>query len=326
MLIITGGAGFIGSSLAWKCNLEGRSDIIIVDHLKDSEKWKNLVGINYSEYMHKDSFLESVKNNAEWLSKVDAIIHLGACSATTEKDADYLMENNYRYTRILAEWAIAHKKRFIYASSAATYGEGAEGFDDNHSGIPGLKPINRYGYSKQFFDNVAFNNDWLDKVVGIKFFNVFGPNEYHKDDMRSVICKAYAQVKDAGIIRLFKSYKNEYADGGQMRDFVYVKDCVNVLWWLLENRSVNGIYNLGTGRARSWNDLATAIFNAMNVPVNIEYIDMPIDIRSHYQYYTKASTEKLKKVNCPVSFTSLEESVADYVQSYLAKSNFLSVK
>jgi ADP-L-glycero-D-manno-heptose 6-epimerase len=322
MIIVTGGAGFIGSAFIWKCNQEGIENIIIVDNLGKSDKWKNLLNLKYTDYFHKDDFLELITDGV-FDGAIEAIVHMGACSSTVEEDMDYLMKNNYVYTKLLAEWALENNVRFIYASSAATYGDGAQGFLDSHDQIDSLRPINKYGYSKQIFDIYAKNNNILDKIVGIKFFNVFGPNEYHKNDMRSVIAKAYKQVKETGKIKLFKSYKKEYGDGDQLRDFVYVKDCVEVMWWMLLNKDISGIYNLGTGSARSWNDLAKAIFTALGEKQNIEYIDMPENLREQYQYYTEADINKLKKAGCPVAFDSLEKSVDDYVNNYLDKGAFL---
>ena len=244
---------------------------------------------------------------------------MGACSATTETDSDYLMENNYRYTALLAEWAISHNVRFIYASSAATYGNGEMGFSDGHNTTDKLKPINRYGYSKHFFDLVALNNCWLDKIVGLKFFNVFGPNEYHKGEMRSVICKSYQQVVETGVLKLFKSYLPAYPDGGQKRDFIYVKDCADVLFWLMENKKVQGLYNLGTGTARAWNDLGQAIFSALKKPATLEYCDMPENLQGQYQYFTQADMTKLTQAGYKQPFTPLETAVEDYIVNYLAK-------
>jgi ADP-L-glycero-D-manno-heptose 6-epimerase len=229
------------------------------------------------------------------------------------------MDNNYHYTCRLAEWALARGVRFIYASSAATYGDGAKGFSDENAVTETLHPINMYGYSKQLFDQWALRNKVEDKIVGIKFFNVFGPNEYHKGDMRSVVHKAFEQIRDTGKVRLFKSYKPEYADGGQMRDFVFVKDCVDIMWWLFEHPEVKGIFNLGTGQARTWNDLIHAVFSAMNIKPKIEYFEMPPDIRDQYQYFTEAKMDKLRATGCPVTFRPLEEAVSDYVVNYLQK-------
>lgn len=320
MIVVTGGAGFIGSAFVWKLNSEGIDDIIIVDRLGTADKWKNLVNLRFVNYFHKDDFLPLI--HADTLPfEVDAIIHMGACSSTTQRDADYLWQNNYVYTGELAEYAIGRGIRFIYASSAATYGDGALGFSDDHEKISAFKPINMYGYSKQVFDLRVLRHSWGNKIAGLKFFNVFGPNEYHKEDMTSVIFKAFHQIKETGKVKLFKSYLSEYPDGGQMRDFVYVKDCVDVMWWLYNNHDVNGIYNLGTGRARTWNDLINAVFTAMKIRPGIEYIEMPESLRNQYQYFTEAKMDKLKTAGCPLAFSSLEDSVLDYVVNHLQKTD-----
>lgn len=320
MIIVTGGAGFIGSAFVWKLNCEGIDNILIVDRLGTSDKWKNLVGLRYTDYLHREAFLKMVSADAIPF-EVDAIIHMGACSSTTERDADFLWTNNFAYTRTLAEWTLMHGVRFIYASSAATYGDGTRGFSDDHQQITGLKPINMYGYSKQVFDLWTLRHKLESKMAGIKFFNVFGPNEYHKGDMASVIFKAFTQIKQTGIVKLFKSHLPRYSDGGQMRDFVYVKDCVNILWWLLKHPSANGIFNLGTGKARTWNDLIGAVYTAMGLPTNIQYIEMPEALRNQYQYFTQAEMTKLREAGCPVAFSSLEDSVRDYVVNYLQQAN-----
>ena len=320
MIIVTGGAGFIGSAFIWRLNQEGIDDIVIVDQLGTNDKWKNLVNRRFVDYVHKDEFINMVLADKVPF-ETSAVIHMGACSSTTERDADYLWENNYLYSRNLAEWALRHNIRFIYASSAATYGNGALGFSDDHSKISQLKPINMYGYSKQLFDLWVLKNKLENKFAGIKFFNVFGPNEYHKGDMTSVIFKAFHQIKETGKVRLFKSYKKEYSDGGQMRDFVYVKDCLNVMWWLFNNSNVNGIFNLGTGKARTWNDLIKAVFAAMKRKTNIQYIEMPESLRDQYQSFTEAQINKLKTAGCPVKFSSLEDSVRDYIVNYLLKTD-----
>lgn len=318
MIIITGGAGFIGSAFAWRLNQEGIEDIIIVDRLGTSEKWKNLVNLQFADYIHSDRFLQMI-NGGDLPFEVNAVIHMGACSSTTERDAEYLWRNNFIYTRTLAEWSIERGSRFIYASSAATYGDGKQGFSDNLSEIKMLKPINMYGYSKQAFDLWVLKHQLEKKLAGLKFFNVFGPNEYHKGEMTSVIFKAFHQIQKTGKVRLFKSYLSEYPDGGQMRDFVYVKDCVNALWWFLHNPCANGIFNLGTGKARTWNDLINAVFTAMGKPANIEYVEMPDSIRNQYQYFTCAQLDNLKSAGCLINFSSLEDSVRDYVVNYLQK-------
>lgn len=318
MIIVTGGAGFIGSAFIWKLNDEGVDDILVVDELGESDKWKNLVNRRYVEYIHKNAFLRMIRNEQMPFTP-RAIIHMGACSSTTERDADYLMDNNYHYTCRLAEWALPKNIRFIYASSAATYGDGSQGFSDDSAVTPTLRPMNMYGYSKQVFDLWVLRQQVEKQVVGIKFFNVFGPNEYHKGDMRSVVHKAFEQIRDTGKVRLFKSHKPEYTDGGQMRDFVYVKDCVDTMWWLLEHPEINGIFNLGTGKARTWNDLIQALFSAMKMKPKIEYFDIPPEIRSQYQYLTEAEMDNLRATGCQAAFRPLEEAVQDYVVNYLQK-------
>jgi ADP-L-glycero-D-manno-heptose 6-epimerase len=318
MIIVTGGAGFIGSAFIWKLNQEGIDDILIVDELGESDKWKNLVNRRYAEYIHKDVFLRMIRSDQVPFTP-RAIIHMGACSSTTERNADYLMDNNYHYTCRLAEWALPKNIRFMYASSAATYGDGSRGFSDDSSATAALRPMNMYGYSKQVFDLWVLRQQVEKQVVGIKFFNVFGPNEYHKGDMRSVVHKAFEQIRDTGKVRLFKSHKPQYIDGGQMRDFVYVKDCVDVMWWLFEHPEINGIFNVGTGKARTWNDLVHALFSAMAMKPKIEYFEMPPELRDQYQYLTEAKMDKLCATGCLGTFRPLEDAVHDYVVNYLRK-------
>ena len=315
MYIVTGGAGFIGSAILWKLNKEGIDDILVVDDLGSSDKWKNLVNRRYVDYIHKSDFLALLTSGK--FAPVDAVIHMGACSSTTERDADYLMENNFHYSTALAEYALHNHIRMINASSAATYGDGSQGFLDNQETMLKLQPLNMYGYSKQLFDLWALRTGALKDIAGLKFFNVFGPNEYHKDDMCSMVFRGFNQIRETGCLRLFKSYRPEYMDGGQRRDFVYVKDCVEVVWWLLEHPDASGVFNIGTGKDRSWNALATALFSAMGLEPNIEYIPMPDSLRDRYQYYTRAEMEKLPQAGCPVSFESLETAVSDYVKNYL---------
>jgi len=317
MYIVTGGAGFIGSAFVWKLNKLGLDNILIVDNLSTTEKWKNLVSLRFQDYIHKNLFLSLLEQ--EKFGSIKAIIHMGACSSTTEKNADYLMENNVFYSKALAKFCLARSIRFIYASSASTYGDGSLGFADKEEDLEKLRPLNMYGYSKHLFDLWLKREHLLNQVAGLKFFNVFGPNEYHKGDMKSVVCKAYAQIKETGKLKLFKSYHPDYGHGEQKRDFVYVKDCVEIMAWLLEHPEVNGIFNVGTGKARSWNELARAVFTALNLPVNIEYIEMPETLKGKYQYFTQAEMTKLKQAGWQEEFTSLEEAVADYVQNYLAK-------
>jgi len=318
MIVVTGGAGFIGSAVVWKLNVEGIDDIVIVDSLGTSMKWKNLVNRRFVDYLDKEDFLELVLDDRVPFD-IDAIVHMGACSSTTERDADYLMENNYRYTAQLARWASGKNIRFIYASSAATYGDGSKGFSDDDGICAELRPINMYGYSKQLLDLWVLRNGLEKKITGVKFFNVFGPNEYHKGDMRSVIHKSFEQIRETGKVQLFKSYRPDFLDGEQKRDFIYVKECAEVIWWLLQNRDVTGIFNLGTGHARTWKDLARAVFAAMGVEPRIEYIKMPESIRQQYQYFTEAEMDKLLSNDCPVQFSLLEDAVSDYVINYLEK-------
>jgi ADP-L-glycero-D-manno-heptose 6-epimerase len=324
MYIVTGGAGFIGSALVSGLNAQGIEDILIVDELGDSLKWKNLLGLKYEDYLHKDLFIQYIRSGHlpdVNLENISGIVHMGACSATTEEDMDFLMENNVKYTRDLARFAVDNRIRFIYASSAATYGDGSQGYSDSLESVPGLVPLNRYGYSKQLFDLWAMNNNMFGKIAGLKFFNVYGPNEYHKGSMKSVPFGAYHQIKDTGKVKLFKSYRPDYQDGEQKRDFIYVKDCVETMIWLLNTPEVNGLFNLGTGNARSWNDLARAVFSAMNVEPSIEYIDMPDNLIKQYQYFTQAEMSSLAAAGCPVKFHSLEDGIRDYVQNYLSAEN-----
>jgi len=321
MIAVTGGAGFIGSAIAWRLNKLGRNDIIIVDELGLDEKWKNLVALDYHDFINKNDFIKLIESDVKM--GLDAIIHMGANSSTTEKDADHLMNNNYQYTKKLAEYCIKNNVRYIYASSAATYGDGALGFNDDEALCSSLRPLNMYGYSKNLFDVWAVKQGIMDKIVGVKYFNVFGPNEYHKGDMRSVVHKAYGQIKNTGKVQLFKSGRPDYKDGEQKRDFVYVKDAVEMTLFFLDKKDKNGIYNVGSGNARTWNDLVTAIFKAINKPVNIEYIDLPAHLAEKYQYFTEAKIEKIKKAGYPHPTATLEDGVTDYIKSYLSAGKYL---
>ncbi len=318
MYVVTGGAGFIGSAFVWKLNQMGIDRILVVDELGQDEKWKNLVRLRYEDYVHKDEFISVVGGGRDpW--GIRAVVHMGACSSTTETDADYLMRNNLRYTQTLARFCSEKRVRFINASSAATYGDGSLGFSDDPELMPRLKPLNMYGYSKQLFDLWAARQGLLGQLASLKFFNVYGPNEYHKGDMMSVICKAHRQIRETGALRLFKSYRPAYGNGDQQRDFIYVKDCLDVMWWLLQNPHVGGVLNVGTGRARSWNDLARAVFAAMEREPRIEYIEMPEAIRDKYQYYTEAPVDRLRAAGYAREFTTLEDGAAEYVREYLDK-------
>jgi ADP-L-glycero-D-manno-heptose 6-epimerase len=315
MIIVTGAAGFIGSCIVSKLNREGISDIIVVDVLRENDKWKNLRNLTFHDYIDRGQLFDYLKD----LSDIEAIIHMGACSATTERDANYLMENNYRYTLELADYALWNEIRFIYASSAATYGMGEMGYDDDETQLHKLQPMNMYGYSKQIFDLKAYRHGWLEKIAGLKFFNVYGPNEYFKGDMSSVVFKAFNQIKETGMVKLFKSHRPDFKDGGQLRDFIYVKDAVEAVYYLLQNKEAAGIFNIGSGKPRSFKDLAAAVFKAMEIETNIKYIDMPEAIRDRYQYFTEAKMDKLRKTGYKQSFYSLEDGIADYVQNYLMK-------
>ena len=319
--IVTGAAGLIGSALIWKLNQLGTDDILAVDHLGTSEKWKNLRALSYADYMEKDVFLERLSAGA-LPRDVEVILHMGACSSTTEKDATYLISNNFDYTRRLALYAATRGIQFLYASSAATYGAGEHGYADDEDALADLRPLNMYGYSKQMFDLWAKRQGLLSKITGVKYTNCFGPNELHKGEMRSVVCRAYEQIRDTGKVRLFKSYRPEYADGEQKRDFIYVKDAVEMVMFLLD-KNCHGIYNIGSGRAETWNSLASAVFKAMGKPVNIEYIDMPEHLRGKYQYYTCADISKLRNIGYSAAVTPLEDTVEDYICNYISKGRFL---
>jgi len=320
-VIVTGGAGFIGSCLIHKLNKEGINDIIVVDHLDESLKWKNLVGKSIEDYIAKEKFLDALES-AKLKAPFDFIIHMGACSSTTETDGEYLMENNYLYSKRLAKWALAKKVPFLYASSAATYGDGSLGYSDEDKVSENLKPLNLYGYSKQLFDLWLIRNGLTSKVTGFKFFNVFGPNEYHKDNMRSVIAKVFESVSRGEKMRLFRSYVSQYPDGEQKRDFIYVKDAVDIVYYFMEHPDKHGIFNVGTGNARSWNDLARGLFSALGKPAQIEYIDMPGQIRDKYQYFTQADLSKLRNAGCSKQFRTLEEAIVDY-SGYLKNNSYL---
>jgi ADP-L-glycero-D-manno-heptose 6-epimerase len=317
-ILVTGGAGFIGSATVWDLNQRGVDDILVADFLgSDEEKWKNLVPLRFNDYLEADDLLRRVEANDPALSQIELVLHLGACSSTTEKDAAYLVRNNFEYTKVLAHWALSHDMRFVYASSAATYGDGSAGMSDLEEDLGVFRPLNMYGYSKHLFDSYAARHGFLDGIVGLKYFNVFGPNEDHKGDMRSVVYKACKQVAETGTIKLFKSYHPEYRDGEQKRDFLYVKDAVNLTLELAETPTAGGLFNLGSGVAHTWIDLANAVFKALDCPPRIEFIDMPDDLRGKYQYHTCADLTKLRGYCKNIEFTPLEEAVADYVQNYL---------
>jgi len=321
MIIVTGGAGFIGSAIVAALNAKGVKDILIVDYLGKDEKWKNLRNLSYTDYLEADNFLDIITAGKFFLP-VEALIHLGACSSTTEPDASYLIKNNFEYSKSVASFALDKKARYIYASSAATYGDGEKGFCDDEAMLPQLQPLNMYGFSKQMFDLWAQNNGTAKKIVGLKYFNVYGPNEYHKADMRSFVLKGFQQIKQTGKVNLFKSYNPQYKDGCQMRDFLYVKDAVDMTLFFLDNKKANGVYNIGTGRARTWLDLANALFAAMDIQPNIEFVDMPDFLRDKYQYFTQADIGKIRAAGYKKELPMLEDGVKDYVD-YLKSDSYL---
>jgi len=314
-ILVTGGAGFIGSALVWALNRRGCHNIVVCDILGTTEKWRNLTPLRFADYVEAEALLPRLQSGA--LGKFDLVLHLGACSATTEKDASYLIRNNYEFTRDLAVWSLANKTRFVYASSAATYGDGSAGMEDNEGVLDSLRPLNMYGYSKHLFDQHARRAGFLNKIVGLKYFNVFGPNEDHKGDMRSLVHKSFAQVRDEGVIRLFKSYRKDFKDGEQKRDFLYVKDCVAMTLHLAATPKANGLFNIGSGVARSWVDLANAVFGAVEKKPLIKFIAMPEAIRGKYQYFTQANLLRLRGAGYAAPVTSLEAAVKDYVCNYL---------
>ena len=327
MKIITGGAGFIGSAVCWRLNTLGFTDIVIVDSDKDGTKKNNLENLKYLEFIDKDDFLKKL-TGGNLDKKTDTVYHMGACSSTTEEDMDFLRKNNFEYSKTLGEWCLKNNIRYIYASSGATYGDGSLGFDDDYNLIPKLKPLNKYGLSKQMFDLWVLNNNLQNKFVGLKYFNVFGPNENHKGDMRSMVNKSYDRVKRTGIIELFKSEIDEYKDGEQVRDFVYVKDAVEMTIFFDVINPVgsekSGIFNVGSGEASTWNRLAYAVFKAMEIEPKIVYVDMPVNLRNQYQYFTQANISKIRNAGYKNKMTVFEDAVGDYIKNYLSKDKFLT--
>lgn len=314
-IVVTGGAGFIGSALVWALNLRGIDNILIVDRLDQTEKWKNLVPLRYRDYADAGDFENQIIDSPQSFRDVRLILHLGACSSTTETDTAFLMRNNYEYTKHLARWAVDREVRFVYASSAATYGALEQDLRDDSS-LETLRPLNMYAYSKHRFDLYARDNGWLGRMTGLKYFNIFGPNEQHKGDMRSLVDKAFGQIQHNGSVQLFKSYRSEFRDGEQRRDFLYVKDAVAMTLHLAE-RDAYGLYNVGSGEAHTWLDLIRPIFRALRVPERIEFIDMPPALRDKYQYCTRASIARLHGTGYDKAITPLGDAVEDYVCNYL---------
>jgi len=319
-ILVTGGAGFIGSALIWALNRRGLTDIVVADILGSDEKWRNLVPLRFSEYLEGPALRQRVAQAPASLGRFSTIFHLGACSSTTERNASYLADNNTAFTRELAAWALATEARFIYASSAATYGDGAQGMDDTSDDLARLRPLNMYGYSKHRFDLEAQRAGWFDRIVGVKYFNVFGPNEEHKGDMRSLVSKAYAQILATGRLQLFKSHRPDFKDGEQMRDFLYVKDAVEMTLHFAERGAkAGGLFNLGSGQAQTWLTLAEAIFAALARPAAIDFIPMPEALQGKYQYYTQADIGKLRASGYDRPLTPLPVAVSDYVRNYLVR-------
>lgn len=315
-ILVTGAAGMIGSALIWELNRRGFENIFAVDRLGADEKWRNLVALRYADYIDADALWARLETPQ--LRAVKWVFHLGACSATTERDARFLMENNYDYTRRLAEWSLASERRFVYASSAATYGDGAQGMEDGQDKLDAYRPLNAYGYSKHFFDQHAQRQGWFERgLVGLKYFNIFGPNEDHKADMRSVVHKATAQIQATGRVSLFKSEHPDYRDGEQKRDFFYVKDAVAATLHLAATQSACGLFNIGSGRASTWIELVTPIFGALGLPVAIDFVPLSEALRGKYQYHTCAQTTRLDAAGWVGSRFTLAEAVADYVTNYL---------
>lgn len=323
MILVTGAAGFIGSVIVKMLNEKGIEDLILCDHFESGDKWKNLRGLKYDSFVQ----VEDLFNHPIWKKAkggLSAIYHMGACSDTTELNMDFLYKNNTEYTNRLLTLAAQKSIPIVYASSAATYGAGEQGYSDDHKGVTKLKPLNKYGYSKQLSDEWILKQKSKPKVwFGVKFFNVFGPNEYHKGKMSSVVYQSFNQIRDVGEVKLFKSHRPDFKDGEQLRDFVYVKDVVRAMIELIEagkkKPSISGIYNLGTGEARSFHDLVKATFSAMDLEARIQFIDMPMELRNQYQYFTQADMGKLKKALPKFEFMQLEEAVDDYVRNHLAK-------
>ena len=302
----------IGSAIVWRLNQLGYQNILVADRLDLSEKWRNLAPLRFLDYIDGEDLLTALPQ----LDEIDTIFHLGTCSATTEKDSAFLMRNNFAYTKTLAHWALAKGARFVYASSAATYGARE---DDFREALPldSLRPLNMYGYSKHLFDQYALAAGFAGRVVGLKYFNVFGPNEDHKGDMRSVVHKAFHQIRTTGKLELFRSHRPDFADGCQQRDFLYVKDAVAMSIHLADTPAAGGLFNLGSGHAHTWLDLGRAIFAALDREPNIEFIPMPEQLRGKYQYRTCATIDKLRQAGYTAPITPLADSVADYIRNYL---------
>lgn len=323
-VLVTGGAGFIGSALVWALNQRGVDRVVVVDRLGTTDKWRNLAPLRFEDYLEAEDLLAPLESGA--LGRFDTVLHMGACSSTLERNATYLVHNNFEFTKRVAAHTLANTGHFLYASSAATYGDGDAGMSDADQSVAGLsrlRPLNAYGYSKQLFDQYAAAHGLLSRMVGLKFFNVYGPNEAHKGEMRSLVHKAYDQVCDTGAVKLFRSYRPEYKDGEQRRDFVYVKDVVNMTLHLATNASASGLYNIGSGEAHTWIELMSAMFAAMGREPKIEFIEMPLAMRDRYQYFTQADIGRLRSAGYTAAPTPLRDAIADYVQGYMQRGAML---
>jgi ADP-L-glycero-D-manno-heptose 6-epimerase len=323
MIVVTGGAGFIGANIVAALEARGISEIVVCDWLGHENKWRNIAKRELAAVIPPEDLFDFLYTEAE---NVEAIFHMGAISATTETDGDRIMENNFQLSMDLWHWCEAHDARLIYASSAATYGDGQQGFDDDGSseGLQKLAPLNLYGWSKHLFDRriarlVADGAGTPRQWAGLKFFNVYGPNEYHKGNMRSVVAQVHGNIVAGRPVMLFRSHHPDYEDGGQLRDFVYVDDCVDVMMWLYDNPDVSGLFNLGTGKARTFADLATAVYSALGKNAEFSFVDTPVEIRGKYQYFTEARMDRLKAAGYDAPFTELEDGVGKYVLDFLEK-------
>lgn len=314
-ILVTGGAGLIGSAVIWFLNRQLHENILVADALDKSDKWKNLAALSFFDYLEGSELRRRLRETPDSLGPISCVFHLGACSDTRERDSAYLLDNNYAFTRDLAEWCLARDVRLVYASSAATYGDGARGFSEKVA-LNKLRPLNAYGYSKHLLDTHAEKQGWLDRLVGLKYFNVYGPNEQHKGDMRSVVNKAFEQIQSSGRVGLFRSYRSEYADGEQRRDFLYVKEAAEITVKLATS-SASGLYNVGSGDTHTWNELAQAVFDALGQPPQVDYIDMPEGLRERYQYHTQADLKKLSEQELGYQRYTLREGIFDYVRNYL---------
>ncbi len=315
-ILVTGGAGLIGSAIVWQLNRMGYDRVLIADRMDSSEKWRNLVPLQFEDYIDGNDLLDRIQFSPDLLSDIDTVYHLGACSATTETNSDFLMRNNFEFTKILAQWSVATDVRFVYASSAATYGAREDDFREDLP-LGSLRPLNMYGYSKHLFDQYAAGSGLLNYIVGLKYFNVFGPNEDHKGDMRSVVHKAFHQIRETGKLELFQSHRPDFEHGCQQRDFLYVKDAVKMTVHLAQKREANGLFNLGSGVPHTWLELGTAIFAALDLEPNIHFIPMPEHLRGKYQYRTCATISKLRATGYDEALTPLADAVRDYVVNYL---------